>query len=425
MRIAFIVNSFPVLSETFILSQIVGLFQRGHEVEVFADSPPPGTRLHPDVERFHLLECTRYRQPTPAAWGTRLQSATSRALRWGMRHPGSILDSLNLFRYGRQALNLSLVHRWFPAQKLERDFDVIQCHFGPNGQQAIAMRRVGALRGPIITTFHGYDISLYVQKHGLGVYKQLFARGDLFTCPSEYVRKRMIAAGCPSEKVQTFKLGTDLTGFSFKERTLDSGGVIRLITIARLTEKKGLEYSIRAVAELSKRFKKLEYNIVGDGELRGQLTELIENLGVDSIVHLLGWRTQEEVKVLLDQSHIFLLASVESRDGDIEGLPVVLQEAQAMGLPVVSTKHSGIPEGVLDGKSGFLVPERDVDALAERLADIISRPEVWPEMGRQGRAFVKTEHDLDKRNDALVELYRQLRERHRMSGRSGRVQKTG
>jgi colanic acid/amylovoran biosynthesis glycosyltransferase len=99
---------------------------------------------------------------------------------------------------------------------------------------------------------------------------------------------------------------------------------------------------------------------------------------------------------------------------------MVLQEAQAMGLPVVCTRHSGIPEGILDGKSGFLVPERDVDALADRLADVISRPEAWPEMGRQGRAFVEAEYDLNKRNDALVELYLQLQERHLGPNRSRR-----
>jgi colanic acid/amylovoran biosynthesis glycosyltransferase len=85
-----------------------------------------------------------------------------------------------------------------------------------------------------------------------------------------------------------------------------------------------------------------------------------------------------------------------------------------MGLPVVCTRHSGIPEGILDGKSGFLVPERDIDKLADRLADVIS----WPEMGREGRAFVEEEYDLNKRNDALVELYHKLQERHLASGSS-------
>jgi len=410
MRVAFFLKLFPVTSQTFVLNQVIGLLNRGHDVDVFAESCNTSDLLHPDVEKNQVLDHTTYAE-RPCGRAIRVIKAARALAKASLHGRFRFWSALDGRRFGRQALNLSLA--WRAAPFLSRPpYDVVQCHFGPAGIVAQTLRDVDALRGPMITMFHGYDISLYLQQHGPGVYKHLFARGDLFTCPSEFVRKRLITAGCPAEKVQTFKLGTDLQRFSFKERTLDSSGAIRLVTIARLTEKKGLEYSIRAVAKLSQRFKNLEYNIIGDGDLRSELTQLIKALGVGSTVHLLGWKTQEEVQALLDQSHVFVLASVESRNGDIEGLPMVLQEAQAMGLPVVCTRHSGIPEGMLDGKSGFLVPERDVETLADRLADVVSRPEAWPEMGRQGRAFIETEYDLDKRNDALVELYCQLQKRH-------------
>ncbi len=410
MRVAFFLKIFPATSETFVLNQIIGLLNRGHEVEVFSEYRNTTDPWHPDVEKNQVLKRTTYPE-RPSGHISRVVKA-ARALATATLHGRfriwSVLDRR------RQASNRLLACRIADRPP----YDVVQCHFGPSGIFAQTLRDVDALRGPMTTMFHGYDISMYIRQHGPGVYKHLFARGDFFTCPSEFVRKRLIAAGCPAEKVESFKLGTDLKRFSFKERTLDSSGAIRLVTVARLTEKKGLEYSIRAVAKLSQRFANLEYNIIGDGDLRPELTQLIETLGVGSTVHLLGWKMQEEVQVLLDQSHIFVLASVESRNGDIEGLPMVLQEAQAMGLPVVCTRHSGLPEGILDGKSGFLVPERDVDGLADRLADVISRPKVWPEMGRQGRAFVEQEYDLNKRNDALVELYRQLQERHLVACRS-------
>jgi colanic acid/amylovoran biosynthesis glycosyltransferase len=413
MRVAFFLQLFPVTSQTFVLNQIIGLLNRGHQVEVFAESYDQTELLHPDVERSQVLERTNYAE-RPGGRAIRVIKAARALAKASLHGRFRFWSAVDVRRFGRQALNLSLVCRAAPFLS-RRPYDIIQCHFGPAGISAQMLRDLDALQGPMITMFHAYDISLYVQQHGPGVYQHLFARGDLFTCPSEFIRKRLIAAGCPANKVHTFKLGTDIQRFSFKERTLDSSGTIRLVTVARLTEKKGLEFSIRAVAKLSQRFKKLEYNIIGDGDLRSELTRLIEVLGVGSVVHLLGWKTQEEVQAVLDQSHVFVLASVESRNGDIEGSPMVLQEAQAMGLPVVSTQHSGIPEGILDGKSGFLVPERDVDQLADRLADVISRPEAWPEMGRQGRAFVEDEYDLNKRNDALVELYRQLQERHSVS----------
>ena len=364
MRVAFFLKVFPVTSETFVLNQIIGLINRGHEVDVFSEYRNTTDLWHPDVDKNQVLKRTTYVE-IPSSRAIRVIKVASALAMAALHGRFRIWSSLERRRFGRRATNLFLASR----VAYRRPYDVVQCHFGPAGIFAQALRDVHALRGPLVTMFHGYDISQHVQQHGPGIYKDLFARGDLFTCPSEFVRKRLITVGCPAEKVQKFRLGTDLKRFSFKERTLDSSGVIRLVTVARLTEKKGLEYSIRAVAKLSQRFKRLEYNIIGDGDLRPELTQLIEALGVGSTVHLLGWKTQEEVQVVLDQSHVFVLASVESRNGDIEGLPMVLQEAQAMGLPVVCTRHSGIPEGILDGKSGFLVPERDVDALADCLAD--------------------------------------------------------
>ena len=103
-----------------------------------------------------------------------------------------------------------------------------------------------------------------------------------------------------------------------------------------------------------------------------------------------------------------MLSSVTDSEGDQEGQGLVLQEAQAMGLPVVSTLHNGIPESVLDGQSAFLVPERDVEALAEKLSYLIEHPEVWPGMGQAGRTYVEEYFDLHKLNDQLVEIYQQL-----------------
>lgn len=118
--------------------------------------------------------------------------------------------------------------------------------------------------------------------------------------------------------------------------------------------------------------------------------------------------TQEQVRQFYDDSHIFILPSVTAADGDREGQALVLQEAQAMGLPILSTLHNGISEGVLDGKSGFLVPERDVDALAETLRYLVKNPEVWAKMGCQGCAYVEERYNIEQLNEQLVETYQKL-----------------
>jgi len=145
-----------------------------------------------------------------------------------------------------------------------------------------------------------------------------------------------------------------------------------------------------------------------DGPLRGKLKNLTKQLGISGHVRFLGAKTRDQIIKLYSKAHIFMLSSIRNQNGSEEGQGLVLLEAQSVGLPVVATRVGGIPESVVDGKSGFLVPERDVDALAEKLIYLIEHPEIWPEMGRAGRAFVEINYDINKLNDRLVEIYQQL-----------------
>jgi len=135
---------------------------------------------------------------------------------------------------------------------------------------------------------------------------------------------------------------------------------------------------------------------------------LIERLNIGNKVRLLGWKQQEEIIELMKNTDIVIAPSVVSEDGDEEGIPVVLMEALAQGMPVLSTQHSGIPELVQDGESGFLVPERNVNALAEKLAYLVKHPEIWSAMGQAGREYVEKCYNIDTLNDKLVDLYQHL-----------------
>lgn len=146
--------------------------------------------------------------------------------------------------------------------------------------------------------------------------------------------------------------------------------------------------------------------------MKKKLKSLVERLELKNKVEFLGYVADERLYELYSNSHIFLLPSVTSEKGDREGQGLVIQEAQASGLPVVSTLHNGIPEGVRKGESALLVPERDVDALAEKLEYLIENPERWIEMGRAGRRFVEKKYDIKKLNDKLEEIYQGLLNRN-------------
>ncbi len=160
-----------------------------------------------------------------------------------------------------------------------------------------------------------------------------------------------------------------------------------MITIGRLVEKKGIKYAIQAMARLLKSGRKINYFVIGDGELRGDLEELISTLNLEKHVQLLGWMKQGEVTQLLQTMHIMVAPSITASNGDQEGIPNVVKEAMALGLPVISTLHSGIPELVEDGVSGFLVKERDVDSLTDRMRYMVDHPEIWGEMGKLGESI--------------------------------------
>jgi colanic acid/amylovoran biosynthesis glycosyltransferase len=179
--------------------------------------------------------------------------------------------------------------------------------------------------------------------------------------------------------------------------------------VARLVEIKGLEYSIQAIAALARPQASVRYDIVGDGPERSKLESLIRRLELASVVNLHGAQPADVVQKLMARTHLFVLPSVNLQ-GDQEGTPVTLMEAQASGIPVVATRTGGIPEVVRDGESGFLVADRDAEALAARLRFLIAHPEAWPEMGRRGRSHVEQQYDIRKLNRQLAELYRVVRE---------------
>ena len=198
--------------------------------------------------------------------------------------------------------------------------------------------------------------------------------------------------------------------FNFNTRQPIIERKVQLLTIARLVEKKGVQYSIKAVANILKKFPniEIEYKIIGDGPLRKDLENLISELGIADHVKLLGWKPQEEIIKVLAEADVFMAPSVTSLDGDQEGIPVVLMEALAQGLPVISTYHSGIPELVQDKKTGFLAKERDVDSIVEKLEYLLLNKASWPQIRKAGRTHVIENYEIQKLNDQLVALYHKL-----------------
>ncbi|MGJ7709823.1 colanic acid biosynthesis glycosyltransferase WcaL [Escherichia coli] len=365
MKVGFFLLKFPLSSETFVLNQITAFIDMGFEVEIVALQKGDTENTHAAWTKYNLAVRTRWLQDEPTGKVAKLRHRASQTLR-GI-HRKNTWQALNLKRYGAESRNLILsaicgqVATPFHA-------DAFIAHFGPAGVTAAKLRELGVIRGKIATIFHGIDISSReVLNHYTPEYQQLFRRGDLMLPISDLWAGRLQKMGCPREKIAVSRMGVDMTRFS--PRPVKAPATpLEIISVARLTEKKGLHVAIEACRQLKEQGVAFRYRILGIGPWERRLRTLIEQYQLEDVVEMPGFKPSHEVKAMLDDADVFLLPSVTGADGDMEGIPVALMEAMAVGIPVVSTLHSGIPELVEADKSGWLVPENDARALAQRLA---------------------------------------------------------
>ena len=321
------------------------------------------------------------------------------------RNKTPLLKALNPFRFGRSVLSL---RRFYLAANFAdlglENFDVVHCQFGPYGVVAAQLKQLGIVKGRVLTSFHGYDMSQHLKKVGENVYQTLFQIGDGFLPISDYWRERLISMGCPRDKITVQRMGINTDMYQFQQKP-QSGAPIKLLSVGRLVEKKGIEFALRALAQVKPDCPDFLYYVAGNGPLMSNLEALTSELGLSNQVKFLGWQSQAQIVDLMRESDIMITPSVTARDGDKEGIPMVLMEAMASGLPVISTYHSGIPELIEDGVSGLLVPERDVEGLAAALRRGLTQPETLAAYVVAGRHKVEQQFDLARLHSRLMDLY--------------------
>lgn len=288
----------------------------------------------------------------------------------------------------------------------------MHAHFGPMGGKMIALRETLGI--PLVTTFYGFDMApglTLPNEDWPDTRERLFAEGDMFLVEGPAMRQALIALGCPEDKVRLQRIAIDLAKVPFSERTMPVDGRARIVFAGRIYEKKGLAYALEALTRVRDAGRAFDMRIIGSGSLQGELEEYAVANGLAASVHWLGFLGHADYVRQLQTASIFIHPSVTAEDGDTEGgAPTVLLEAQAMGIPIVSTVHADIPYVTVPGTSALLAPERDPDALAEALIELIDDPASWPERGRAGRAKIEAHHDIEVEVRSLEAKYRMLLE---------------
>lgn len=305
--------------------------------------------------------------------------------------------------------------RAFDARFRARPFALVHAHFGLGAVYARPFARRHGL--PLVVTFHGYDVPLLASpRRWLPQHLRYAILGPrvlsdmtLGLCASGELRDLLRASGVPDDRLRVHRLGIDLTRF---QPGIRPEGEVRVIMIGRFVEKKGFDDGLRAFAEVAREIPSLSLTLVGDGPDAGKLRRLAEALGVGARVRFTGPLAPDDVADRLRTSHVLLAPSVVDRHGNRESGLIVVKEASACSTVPIGTRHGGIPEIIDDGVTGFLVAERDVSGLAERLRRVSLDPALRERLGAAGREKMAREYDNRARVRALEELYDEARARH-------------
>lgn len=380
MRVLHFCDAFSPLSETFIYDLIVELErQAGEQYVVTLDRQNEADRPFRRVQRLEA----------PGRW-----------------HPGRL--------WHRVRAELGAIPIWAASWPVLRSRlkqivadvqpDVIHAHFGPAG--ALLSPVADRVRLPVVTSFYGYDASRLLDDEVWKGWLQQWVFGSSVTVSlSEQMRWRLIASGAPSERAHIVHLGKHLEAYSFTP----SERVRRFLSVGRMTEKKGHLDTIRAFASIAKRYPDAHLDVAGGGALMETVENLVQTTELSASVTLHGALSHQRVQTLFQSADAFVLCSKRASDGDCEGTPTVLLEAQAVGLPCISTVHAGIPETIPQENHHLLAEEGDVTGIATRMQRLLEAdPASVARIAERGRAHVSEHYNVTTEAGKLLELYAAL-----------------
>jgi colanic acid/amylovoran biosynthesis glycosyltransferase len=398
VRIAYVVSRFPDPSETFVLRELNAVQRRdGVEVELFVLFPPKNPFVHPEAERW--VARAHRTAPLAAAGATlwwlarrpaRMAGALARVLAGYWRRPG---------RLGRALLACAAAAAH--ARTMRRlGVEHIHAHFAT--YPALAAWLAGRLIDvPYTFTAHAHDI--YIDQLNLGT---LVRDASAVAVISEFNRAFLAPYGAGAETpAELVRCGVEPAAYAFRPRALPASGPVRAITVATLNELKGHTVLLDALARGGEDLERVQLDLVGSGPLEPALHAQVARLGLGQRVRFHGTRSEQEVASMLDRADVFVLASVVTASGWMDGIPVALMEALAAGLPVIASRLSGIPELVRDGETGLLAIPGDPVDLARAFARLLADPEATIARARAGRRLIEQEFDIERSADRMLQMF--------------------
>ena len=292
------------------------------------------------------------------------------------------------------------------------NYDLVHAHFGTGAVYALPYIRKNKL--PFVVTFHGNDVGALIGSQRLHPKRwryllkapKVMRSADLMLAASQELCDIVAELSGRPDAVKLYQVGIDVDRFRPIVKTTT---IPRIAMVGRFTEKKGHMYALEAFKKVIDHGREARLVLVGEGELLSQCINFVDRNGMSEHVEFAGVLSPDDTAAVLAGSDIALTPSVVAANNDREGGPLVIKEAGACEVPVIGTYHSGIPETIDDGITGFLVPERDSETLAQRMLDLIDDADLRKRLGKAARKRIEQDFELFKQVEKLESHYDSIR----------------
>ena len=405
MKVFFKLKSFPQVSETFIVNNLVYAKQKGFDIKIYVNrylgienSSQASLLRENEIEQdivktfsFSKNKFKKFFQFLFILCHTR------------------ILKYVYAYYKLKRKKNLSPLATLYQYRNLKKG--IVHVHFNNALQPLMELAKIGYIKPKCIVTFHGYD-AFFVKNENFQKRYETFHKKHVVavTTNSNYLKEKVVQLGVDKSKIRVVPIGFDPERFNGFPRKLPESTNIKLITVGRLVQLKGQIYVIRTLSKLKKKGYNISYTIIGSGNYKAKLKTETENLDLIDNIYFEGSKTQKEIKTYLQESNLFIMPSTyDDNNGRREAFGLVSLEAQVMGLPVIGFKSGGFPDTIIEGKTGFAVEDRNVEQLATKIEYLICNPDIYSDMSKaaikhaQKFAHYKTTHqylDLYQKFDA-------------------------
>lgn len=405
-KVVHVLSVFPSKSETFVVNLVLESLRHDFSAQIMAgiiadiDNSSQGDLINKNSLYPHAKT---YNTKIPPEKYKRVVKALFLLLR-NLKHFKVFIRTLNSKKYGLKSKSLKM---WFQAGEFlqHRDAEVFHGHFGINGLLLAQMKEIGAIRGRLIVSYYGYDtFSTANDRDYVKEQNQLtFNLAECIFVSSNYLKKNLLMLNAPEDKIKVNCVGVNTALFSYKVRT--TSDIFKIITVGRLIALKGQDLGLKVIEILKSRGCNIQYTIVGDGEEMESLKRKAKVYSITDKVIFLGSAMQAEIIELLHSHHLFLMTSITDNTGRAEGQGLVTAEAQSTGMPVVGFNSGGISETISDSKTGFLVDEKDVIAMADKVEFLIKNRNIYDKLSKSARAFIEQNFNNQKQSNNILEHY--------------------